>query len=151
PQAVFDAQVAFNLRAALGAEAQPSLAALRQRILLQTQALALPPPPGAPVPLALEVLQAPLFHASVLSVYVRYAAPVPAPSVRAALRSPWLACATGDDEYPDVVAAAGADAIQLGPLREEAGGVWLFATLDNLRRTAFAAVDAAQAAMTGAQ
>lgn len=73
--------------------------------------------------------------------------PVPISTLAAALDNPWLAAATGS-EYPDVVSAAGADAIQLGPLRAEAaGGAWLFATLDNLRRVAFSAVDAAQAAL----
>ena len=145
PQRVYDAQVAFNLRAALGSDAEPSLATLRERLARQLAALRAAD--AWPLP-ALELLQAPLFHATVISLFVRYAAPPPPAALQAALASPWLAA--GPD-FPDVVAAAGEDAIQLGPLRPDAsvaGGFWLFATLDNLRRAAFSAVDAAQAALS---
>ncbi|HUX67033.1 MAG TPA: hypothetical protein VMV31_06065 [Terriglobales bacterium] len=147
PQRVYDAQVAFNLRAALGPAAAPSLAALRARIARQLGRLRADDD-AWPLP-ALELLQAPLFHATVISLFVRFAAPLPSAALPAALQSPWLA---NSADFPDVIAAAGEDAIQLGPLRPDpavAGGFWLFATLDNLRRCAFSAVDAAQTLLAG--
>jgi aspartate-semialdehyde dehydrogenase len=147
PQAIFGVQVAFNLRAALGAATDPPLAYTRSLIARQTAALRA----AEPAPLALELLQAPLFHATVLALHAVYAAPEPPiERVEAALASPWLA-APAEGEYPDVLSAAGSDAIQRGPARvDPSGGVWLFATLDNLRRTAFSAVDAASAALARA-
>lgn len=147
PERVYDAQVAFNLRASLGEAARPTLAELRARIARQTAELL---GDAGPAP-AIELLQAPLFHASVLSLHLAFAADADAEGggiesrLAAALASPWIEAAAA---YPDALAAAGEDAIQLGPPRADAaGGAWLFATLDNLRRTAFAAVDAAAAAL----
>ena len=144
PQAVYGVQVAFNLRAELGAEILPPLAYTRSLIARQTQALRAAPEP----PPALELLQAPLFHATVLALHAAFAAPEPGlERVEAALASPWLA-APPEGGYPDVLSAAGSDAIQRGPARgDPSGGVWLFAALDNLRRTAFSAVDAAAVAL----
>jgi aspartate-semialdehyde dehydrogenase len=146
PQSVYGAQIAFNLRAELGDEIEPALAQTRRLILRQTLALR---EAGAETPApALELLQAPLFHATVLALHVSYAAPVPAvEQVEAALASAWLATPSGGG-YPDVLSAAGSDAIQRGAARmDPAGGAWVFATLDNLRRTAFSAVDAAAAVL----
>ncbi len=144
PQAVYGAQVAFNLRAELGAEILPPLAYTRSLIARQAQALRIVTAPAV----ALELLQAPLFHATVLAVHADYAAPEPdLERVEAALASAWLA-APAAGGYPDVISAAGSDAIQRGPARvDPSGGIWLYAALDNLRRTAFAAVDAAAAAL----
>lgn len=139
PEAVFGCQVAFDLRPRLGAAALPGLGDIRRRIAAEAAAL------GLVVVPALNVLQAPLFHATLLSVYVRFASAIQQEAVLAALKSTWLAPSS---EYPDVVSAAGANTIQLGPVRLDAdGGYWLWAAVDNLRRTAFSAVDAALAAL----
>ncbi|MGH9467295.1 MAG: Asd/ArgC dimerization domain-containing protein [Terriglobales bacterium] len=137
PQETFDAQVAFNLRARLGEKAQPSLGSVRRRIAAEVAAL------GAPVAPALSVFQAPVFHASMVSLYVRFAGAVALEAVLGVLTSPWL---TPSAEYPDMVTTAGTDTIPLGPVRrDETGGYWLLAGVDNLRRTAFSAADAALA------
>jgi len=132
PLQVFGAQVAFNLRAApAGVEAavRADLARL-----------------GAP-PTAIRVLQAPVFHASVLSLWVRFRAAAPAPAVRAALSSEALAWPEAG-QTADVLAAAGMDAVLVGePAADPAGGIWLFASLDNLHRSAAAALEAAEAAL----
>ncbi|MGH9477749.1 MAG: Asd/ArgC dimerization domain-containing protein [Terriglobales bacterium] len=144
PQAIFDAQVSFNLRAALGPAAAPGLAAVRQQIVRQLQALTEAATSPWPQP-AVELLQAPVFHASVLSLYVRNHPPLTADALDRLLTSPWI---ERQADYPDVISAAGADRIQIGPPRADgAGGWWLFATLDNLRRLAYAAADAARAAL----
>ncbi|TAN22552.1 MAG: hypothetical protein EPN33_07815 [Acidobacteria bacterium] len=139
PEEVFGCQVAFDLRPRLGAAALPGLGDIRRRIAAEIAAL------GSIVVPALNVLQAPLFHATLLSAYVRFASETKQEAVLAALKSTWLA---PSNEYPDAVSVAGADTIQLGPVRlDAAGGYWLWAALDNLRRTAFSAVDAALAAL----
>ena len=138
-EGIFDAQVAFNLRAALGQEASPSLPDVRQRISKELPYLL----PGF-LP-AIELLQAPIFHATVLSVYVVIATPVPAiESLQAGFPAEHF---TWHADFPDATTAANQDAIQLGPLRTEpasAGGFWIFASLDNLHRTAIAAIEAAR-------
>lgn len=140
PQAIFDAQVAFNVRARLGPEATPSLEAVRARILAdltQLRGAAAPPFP-------LQLLQAPLFHASLLSLYIRHERPASPRDLLAALHAPGLECL---EQEPDATAAAEAGAdLHLGPPRLEPdppGGFWLFATLDNLRRTVASAVNTA--------
>lgn len=131
PEEVFGAQLAFNLRAGRDA------ADLRRRITAETAALRTVP---AAAPPALEVLQAPLFHATLLSLYVKHGREPEAEAVTASLRSPWLTSCPA----PDALAAAGSDTIQLGPPRRDpAGGYWITATLDNLRRTVHAGLDAA--------
>ncbi|MGH9486315.1 MAG: Asd/ArgC dimerization domain-containing protein [Terriglobales bacterium] len=137
PEDVFGCQIAFNLRLRLGAGARPPLGALRRRIEAETARLH----PG-PAP-ALQLIQAPVFHACLLSLYVRFAPEVEQEALLQAMSSPWLRPAA---EFPDVMSVAGTDAIALGPLRADAaGGWWLWAGVDNLRRTAFSAVDAALA------
>jgi aspartate-semialdehyde dehydrogenase len=135
PDEVFGAQLAFNLRAGRDAEA------LRQRITAETAALRTLASAKAP---ALEVLQAPLFHATLLSLYVKHVPEPGAAALAAALRSPWLTpCPT-----PDALAAAASDTIQLAPPRPDpAGGYWITAALDNLRRTVHAGLDAALAVL----
>ncbi|MGH9476006.1 MAG: Asd/ArgC dimerization domain-containing protein [Terriglobales bacterium] len=137
PEEIFGCQVAFNLRVRLGAEAEPGLGEIRRRIVEEMADLG-----AAPIP-ALVVVQAPVFHACLLSLHVRYTTFTGMDSVLAALTSPWL---TPGTEYPDVVSVAGADTIPLGPVRADpAGGFWIWAGVDNLRRSAFCAVDAALA------
>lgn len=146
PQEVFGVQIAFNLRTQLGEEAAPSLEAVRARIAGELARLRTPAS-GAP---ALQLLQAPLFHASVISLYTQFTAAVDAAAVTAALSGPdteW------HEQDPDVTAVADADdadnaRLHLGPPRGEAGapgGFWLLATLDNLRRTAASAAACALA------
>lgn len=139
PQEIFGAQVACNLRAQLGAGIQPGLDDIRRQMIAQVAALA----PGVLVP-ALTVLQAPIFHASVISLYGRFAHNPDDVVLQRLLTSPWLDRTT----TPDVFAAAGRDEILLGPVQHDpAGGFWLFAMLDNLRRAAYSAADAAAAAL----
>lgn len=134
PETVFGCQVAFNLRPRLGPSTAPALGDIRRRITAEIGAL------GSAAP-ALTVIQAPIFHACLLSLYVRYASPPDMAVLLAAMRSPWLA--PGED-YPDVISLAGSDTIALGPVRADAaGGFWLWAGVDNLRRPACSAVDAA--------
>lgn len=146
PTEVFDAQVAFVLRAGLGADARPSLAEVRARIereyQIELSALAPPQPPAA-----IELLQAPLFHGTVLSLFLRYGAPAPT-ALAPALRHEEVSLAAPDEGYPEMAAAAGGASILLGPPRPDAavaGGWWLFAVCDNLRRVAVRAVDSALA------
>ncbi|HET9783892.1 MAG TPA: Asd/ArgC dimerization domain-containing protein, partial [Terriglobales bacterium] len=135
PQEIFGGQLAFNLRAATDGEA------LRRRMAAETAALRTQP--GAAPP-ALELLQAPLFHATLLSLYVNYARQPDPAALAASLHSPWLTV----NPEPDALAAAASDTIQIGPPRADpAGGFWITAALDNLRRTVHAGLDAALAVL----
>jgi len=139
PTDIFGGQVAFNLL--------PAPDGLRRRIAADLERLR----GGARRP-AFTVLQAPVFHAALLSVYVRYErgsaeAGVVLRAVGEALGgSPWLQLGAPGESAPDVLAVAGEDRIHLArPQADEAGGLWLWAALDNLRRTATGAVEAALA------
>lgn len=140
PTSVFGAQIAFNLRASLGPAVRPALSDIESSIRADLSRL------GASAA-AIRVLQAPWFHAAVLSLWVRYRTSVPEDAVRASLASPHLTRpeAGGD---ADALTAAGMDTVLIGePVADAAGGFWIFAALDNLHRVAAAALDAAEAAL----
>jgi aspartate-semialdehyde dehydrogenase len=149
PSDVFDAQVAFNLRISLGEDSQPTLRNLEQRLQFQlrqlatrsdgTQRFALP---------ALQLIQAPVFHALVLSLFVRFAEQIDGVAIQQALASPDVRSYIDGEIQPDVLQAAGEDRFQVAAVRRDDSverGYWLFATLDNLRIAALAAVEAAAA------
>ncbi len=139
PQTVYDCQVAFNLRARLGEQAKPRLQDVRNQVERQSRRLL---GSEAPPEMAVQLIQAPVFHSCGLALYVRYAAPA---QLQLDNASEWINAGMGE---PDLLDCAGQDAIQVGP-PHPAGhrGFNLFLTLDNLRRRARSAVDAALAAL----
>ncbi|MGH9393184.1 MAG: hypothetical protein ACRD1E_03375 [Terriglobales bacterium] len=140
PNNVVGAQVAFNLRPELGSGVAPSLDAVRGQIVADLACLGEAAPP-------LSLLQAPLFHGTALLMWLRHQVAAPLAAVDASLNSPWLARPENGTEA-DLLATAGDERIQLSaPRADAAGGLWLFATLDNLRRRAACALDAAGAAL----
>ncbi|HEY7856061.1 MAG TPA: hypothetical protein VIC32_06425, partial [Terriglobales bacterium] len=72
PQTVYDCQVAFNLRARLGEQAKPRLQDVRNQVERQSRRLL---GSEAPPEMAVQLIQAPVFHSCGLALYVRYAAP----------------------------------------------------------------------------
>jgi len=144
PTAVFDTQVSFNLRAALGAAALPGLVAIGARIsheiaqALQRDGATAPPAP------AIQVLQGALFHAHALSICLHTATAVGAAHLQSALQAAGLFADL--PEAPSPVDVAGQDTVQLGPVLADAVAprcFWIFAAQDNLRRRALGAVDLA--------
>ncbi len=136
PKDEFDAQVAFNLLPEFGGEAKAAtLAVVRERVLRHYGAIG-----GGKLPeLALEMVQAPVFHGLVASVFVQVSEAVTAEQVHEALGGGVLEVTAGDanEELPSNVQVAGQRQIAVqvrglaGRLVEQRFWVWMAA--DNLR------------------
>ena len=146
PRAIFDAQVAFNLLAGLGESASAGLNAVTARVRRHYATLAghrLPP-------VALQVLQAPVFHGHTFSISVEFERPVEISVLEEALNSDRLDLVLEDTDSPSNLAATGQDEV-IVRLRPEPGPrnplettrVWLWAASDNLRMQARNAVECA--------
>lgn len=143
PRAVYDAQVAFNLLARYGAESSPPLEDVEEIIRASVGRCA---PPLAER-LALRVLQAPVFHAHVLSVFVELEQRAEVEAVELALAGPRVSVLAQGQLPASAVDAAGRDEVVVGPvLRDRARPkcLWLWAVADNLRLMAHTAVDIAE-------
>jgi aspartate-semialdehyde dehydrogenase len=117
------AQVAFNLLpAAQGEAAAASVAAALASVL-----------PAAPR-LALQILQAGVFHGLAVSLHVSTDDAPSLPALRKALTAgPYVAVAE-DARHLGPIDAAGSDKVLLGPLRRDSHGFWIWAAMDNLTR-----------------
>ena len=125
---VYDAQVAFNLLGALGGAAKLDMEKTRSAIVRQVMELG-----AGPDALALQVLQAPVFHGYTASIFVETATPVEETTVRKALAGGMLLLA--EDIAPSNESAAGASEV-LVSVRPEGNGFWLWMAADNLRLAA---------------
>jgi aspartate-semialdehyde dehydrogenase len=124
---VFGAQLAFNL---LPTPAADPIAAQVDAVL------GTPGAPGRMPPLALQTLQGGIFHSVSASLWVRCAGnPAPQAVRKAFAAQPHLAAADKPRSLGPVEAAA-SDKILFGSVRkdEAAGGLWLWAVMDNLTR-----------------
>lgn len=140
---VFDEQVAFNVLAAFGSEAKPSLADLRAAISSETSAFLAG---RAPVP-AIQLLHAPVFYGYAFAAYADFTFPVASAELEAAFASVSVKIGKKDDPLPSNVAVAGQSEIQLAPIEADANvssGVWLWGAADNLRLAAANAVRIAE-------
>ncbi len=143
PRAQFDAQVAFNLLPALGEDAKVKLEAVKQRIARQYATLSR----GAAPELALQLVQAPVFHGYVASVLVELEAPAMKEQVEAALRGEHIEVTGAESEPPSNVSAAGQAEILLEVSAASAGEepvagtrFWLWMAADNLKLAALNAI-----------
>lgn len=137
PKKVYGGQVAFNLRAALSPQVRPSLGELAAVVAADLGALAVA---GGFTPPAIHVLQAPIFHAHVISLFAAWEKPMSEEQVTAALRG---VPAEFRASQPDALSAAGESGIQVGaPLRDplHPGAFWIALSVDNLRLRAAAAL-----------
>jgi aspartate-semialdehyde dehydrogenase len=118
---VFGAQLSFNLLPT-PLPADPVTALLGTAL------------PGLP-PVALQILQGGIFHSVSASLWVRCAGDPGAQAVRKALAGHPHLEAADKPRYLGPVDAAASDKILFGNVRrDEAGGVWLWAVMDNLTR-----------------
>jgi aspartate-semialdehyde dehydrogenase len=143
PRAVYDAQVAFNLLARYGAESSTPLEDVEEVVRLGVERCA----PALAERLALRVLQAPVFHAHVLSVFVELEQPAEVAAVEQALAGPRVSLLKQDELPPGAVDVAGRDEVVVGPVlrdRTRPNCFWLWVVADNLRLTAHTAVDIAE-------
>jgi aspartate-semialdehyde dehydrogenase len=134
PKRVYDAQAAFNMLPAWGAEAPQSLGDVELRIERHLATLL-----GleSPVPLpSLRLVQAPVFHGYSFSVWVRFAGPPDVETIASALSSTDIDVRTGDQEPPGNAAVAGQGGITVGSIaadRNEPQACWFWMVADNLR------------------
>jgi aspartate-semialdehyde dehydrogenase len=136
PRAIYDAQAAFNLLAALGETAAISLAAAEARIRRHYDLLSANRWP----PLALQVLHAPVFHGHTFSIAVELDRPVEFTTLEESLAGEHIELILEDADSPSNLAATGQNDV-LVRLRPEPSSrignaitrFWLWAASDNLR------------------
>jgi aspartate-semialdehyde dehydrogenase len=142
PREQYDAQVSFNLLPALGEAAKVNLGATEGRIRRHYAGLS-----GGALPvLALQMVQAPVFHGYAVSMLVEFARPVTVEQVEAALQGEQLDVVSGESDPPSNLSAAGQEDIMVrvradsGEDEEEATRFWLWLAGDNLKLAALNAI-----------
>lgn len=143
PQAVFGAQIAFNMLPRIGRTTRKSFRHPEDRIQDQLRQYL-----GDRVPLpALRLLQVPVFYSLSLSLYVETAHPVAAEKLRQALAGERVQVRHYSERAPSQVEVTGSSGIVLDAIAADGGhpsGVWLWAAVDNLRLAAENAVEIAE-------
>lgn len=141
PRAQYDAQVSFNLLPALGESAKVRFAATEERIQTQYEALS----NGELPALAMQLVQAPVFHGYVASVFVELAEEATRAQVESALSGEHIDLVTDGSEPPSNLSAAGQEDIMVrlsGDLSSTGKGtrLWLWLAADNLKLAALHAI-----------
>jgi aspartate-semialdehyde dehydrogenase len=143
PEAVFGAQLAFNLLPRLGRSGVGALSDLETRVRKQLREYLgerVPPP-------ALRLFQAPVFYSLAFSLYVETAQAAPSESLAKALEGEHVRVRRPSQHAPSPVEAAGGAEIlvdAIAPDPDHAGGAWIWATADNLCLAALNAVEIAE-------
>lgn len=143
PQAVFGAQMAFNMLPRVGRGDRESLRHLEDRIRRELRQYL---GDRAPFP-ALRLLQVPVFYSLALSLYVETIDRVPAERLRRALTGGRLQVRRLSEQAPSPVEVTGSSNILLDAITADGGqpdGIWIWATADNLRLAAENAVEIAE-------
>jgi aspartate-semialdehyde dehydrogenase len=150
PEAVFGAQLAFNLlprlsRTRRGGPAvyRDDLTDLDSRVRNHVRTYLAG---RAPMP-ALRVVQAPVFYSMTVSLYLETERTVDLPSVTEALAGGRVQVLRFSDRAPSQVDVAGTENILVDAIAADAdhpAGIWLWATVDNLRLAAVNAVEIAE-------
>jgi aspartate-semialdehyde dehydrogenase len=142
PKQVFDTQVAFNVVSQYGAESQPTLESVEQRMLAHFSRIV---EKEVRVP-SVMLLQSPSFHAHIFSLYVELEKPMTAADVSGALEGEHVEVTSSSEEAPSNVNAAGQEEILVSVRRDAQSdrGFWIVAAADNLRIIGAAAVDCAE-------
>jgi aspartate-semialdehyde dehydrogenase len=144
PKEQYDVQVAFNLVPALGEAAKVRLAATDKRVREHYGVLSA----GTLPKLALQVVQAPVFHGYAASVLVEFGEGVTTEQVEAALASEEIELVEDDGDAPSNLTAAGQEEILVRVSRDASDGessrrVWLWLAADNLKLGARSAISCA--------
>ncbi len=144
PREQFDAQIAFNLLPSLGEAAKVRLSEVGERIQTHYEVLS-----GGRLPrLALQVVQAPVFHGYVASVLVELSEAATVEQVEAALAGEPVDLVTDEGDPPSNVSAAGQQKV-LARVSMDAEGeetskrFWLWLAADNLKLAAVNAISCA--------
>ena len=142
-QPVYDAQVAFNLLSAYGAESKLRLSDVRKAVVRDVVRYLVG---RAPVP-AIQLLQAPVFYGYAFAAYAEFEAQRPVEQLEAAFANLGVKIASGSEDAPTNVSVAGESEIQLARIEADPSvenGVWLWGVADNLRLAATNAVRIAE-------
>ncbi len=137
PREQYDAQVAFNLLPALGDAAKVKLGVTEERIRRHYDGLA-----GGVLPaLALQIVQAPVFHGYVASMLVEFDESVSVDRVEAALVGEHIDVVSKDSDPPSNLSAAGQEDIMVRVSNDRGDGeqgrrFWLWLAADNLKLAA---------------
>ena len=141
PREQYDAQVSFNLLPELGEAAKIKLATTEQRIRRHYSGLG----DGQLPSLALQMVQAPVFHGYVLSVLVEFGTAASVQEVEAALASEHIDLVSDESDPPSNLSAAGQGDIMVR-VRKDSGEedkgtrFWIWLAADNLKLAALTAV-----------
>ncbi len=140
PREQYDAQVAFNLLPSLGEAAKVKLVVTERRIREDYAAFS----GGLLPPLALQVVQAPVFHGYTVSMLVEVGQSATAEQIEAALVGEHMDIVSGESDPPSNLSAAGQEDIMVR-VSEDIGsdGVsrfWLWLAADNLKLAALNAI-----------
>jgi aspartate-semialdehyde dehydrogenase len=142
PQEVYDAQVAFNLRIGVGEAAKLDMGAIASTIRRHLKAIA-----GESIAsdIALQLVQAPVFHGYTMSVYAQLPANADAAAVRRALHGGVVHLTSAHDEAPSNQSVVQESGIVIAlteesPSPDDMRGFWLWIAADNLKLTARHAV-----------
>jgi aspartate-semialdehyde dehydrogenase len=142
PKDVFDAQVAFNMVPRYGQKSQPSLESVEARVLRHYQKIA----GDEALRPSLQLLQAPVFHGHVLSLFLEMDRAADLAELSQALAGDHITIPSLEDDPPTNVSSAGQADILLSVKNDpsQPNGIWLWAAADNLRIVALTAVDCAE-------
>ena len=137
PREVFDRQLAFNL--------YPAAAHNEEFIVEQIRALTDPA-----TQLALLITQGTIFHSHTFSLFLKTEETIDVERIKNALRENAAIVVAAEDEQFGTIDAAGKDEVLIAEVRADAGGFWIWAVCDNLRRSsALNAVLAAEKLLFG--
>ncbi len=142
-QAIFDAQVAFNLLAVYGDGSKPSLADVRKGIVRDVNSYLAG---RARVP-AIQLVQAPVFYGYACTAYAEFKSPLPTDQVEAAFEKLGVKIDAPGDPGPTNVSIAGESEIHLRRVEADPSipmGQWFWGVADNLRLAASNAVRIAE-------
>ena len=146
PRAIYDAQAAYNLLGSLGESATIALPAVEARIRRHYESLSA----GRWPKLALQLVQAPVFHGLAFSILVELERAVDISTLEESLGGEHVDLVLEDTDSPSNLAATGQNDV-LVRLRPEqtsrnpiqTSRLWLWAASDNLRLNAQNAVECA--------
>ncbi len=141
PREQYDAQVSFNLLPTLGESAKVSLERAERRIRNQYVSIS----SGLLPALAMQIVQAPVFHGYVVSVLVEFAQPTSIAEVEEALSGEHVDLVREESDPPSNLSAAGQEDIMIRVTGESDGGkpgtrFWLWLAADNLKLAALNAI-----------
>lgn len=146
PRAIFDAQAAYNLLGSLGESATIALPPVEARIRRHYESLSA----GRWPKLAMQLVQAPVFHGLTFSILVELERAVDISTLEESLSGEHVDLVLEDTDSPSNLAATGQNDVlvrlrpeQTGRNPNQTSRLWLWAASDNLRLNAQNAVECA--------